>query len=144
METNSTEHPLPLLYAKIMDGQLVTTCIPDDDPETLEMIIADGFKPYDDSAEQPIVEEFQSAVATYNENAKQITLKWKVVKNSPEKIAAEIARLQSELAATDYQVIKSYEYTLAKQKQPYDITGLHAERQAIRDRITKLEGLLAE
>ncbi len=130
------------LYAKLVDGQPVTTCVPDDDPDTLALILADGFKPYDDSAEQPAVGEFQSAEATYNENAKLITLKWKVVKNSPEKIAAEIARLQSELAATDYKVIKSYEYTLTKQKQPYDITGLHAERQAIRDRITELEGLL--
>ncbi len=129
-------------YAKLVDGQLTTTCIPDDDPETLALIVADGFKPYDDSAEQPTVGEFQAAVATYNENGKQITLKWKVVKNSPEKIAAEIARLQSELAATDYQVIKSYEYELTGKKLPYDPTKIHSERQAIRDRIKELEGLL--
>ena len=70
------------------------------------------------------------------------TLKWKVVKNSPEKIAAEIARLQSELAATDYQVVKSYEYEMTGKKSPYDPTKLHSERQAIRDRITELEKLL--
>ncbi len=127
------------LYAKLVDGQPVTTCVPDDDPDTLALILADGFKPYDDSAEPPVVGEFQTAVEDYHENANRITLRWKIVKNSPEKIAAEIARLQSELAATDYQVIKSYEYTLAKQKQPYDITGLHAERQALRDRIAELE-----
>ncbi len=132
------------LYAKLVDGQPITTCVPDDDPDTLALIVADGFKPYDDSAEPPVVGEYQTAVADYHENANRITLRWKIVKNSPEKIAAEIARLQSELAATDYQVIKSYEYTLAKQKQPYDITNLHTERQAIRDRITELEGLLAE
>ncbi len=129
-------------YAKLVDGQPVTTCVPDDDPDTLALILADGFKSYDDSAEPPTVGELQTAVADYHENTNRITLRWKIVKNSPEKIAAEIARLQSELAATDYQVIKSYEYTLAKQKQPYDISGLHAERQAIRDRIKELEGLL--
>ena len=142
MATNSTEKPQTLLYAKLMDGQLVTTCVPDDDHETLAMIVADGFKPYDDSAEQPTVGEFQEAVATYNENAKQITLKWKVVKNSPEKIAAEIARLQSELAATDYQVIKSYEYEMTGKKSPYDISTIHADRQAVRDRIGELEEFL--
>ena len=142
METNSTEQPQTLLYAKLVDGQLTTTCIPDDDPDTLAMILADGFKPYDDSAEQLIVGEFQAAVATYNENGKQITLKWKVVKNSPEKIAVEIARLQSELAATDYQVIKTYEYEMTGKKSPYDITTIHADRQAMRDRITELEGLM--
>ncbi len=132
------------LYAKLVDGQLVTTCVPDDDLDMEAMILADGFKPYDDSAEPPVVGEFQAAVPAYREDAEGISLRWEIVEHSPEKITAEIARLQSELAATDYQVIKSYEYTLAKQKQPYDITGLHAERQAIRDRISELEGLLAE
>ncbi len=127
------------LYAKLVDGQLVTTCVPDDDPDMEAMILADGFKPYDDSADPPVVEEFQMAVPAYREDTERISLRWEIVEHSPEKIAAEIARLQSELAATDYQVIKSYEYTLAKQKQPYDITGLHAERQVIRDRIAELE-----
>ena len=130
------------LYAKLVDGQPITTCVPDDDPDTLALIVADGFKPYDDSAEPPVVGEYQTAVADYHENANRITLRWKIVKNSPEKIAAEIARLQSELAATDYQVIKSYEYTLAKQKPPYDPTALHSERQALRDRIGELESIL--
>ncbi len=132
------------LYAKLVDGQLVTTCVPDDDLDMEAMILADGFKPYDDSAEPPVVGEFQAAVPAYREDAEGISLRWEIVEHSPEKITAEIARLQSELAATDYQVIKSYEYTLAKQKQPYDITGLHAERQALRDRIGELEILLSK
>ncbi len=131
-------------YAKLVDGQTVTTCADEEDTDLISQLLADGFKSYDDSAEPPTVGELQTAVADYHENTNRITLRWKIVKNSPEKIAAEITRLQSELAATDYQVIKSYEYTLAKQKQPYDITGLHAERQAIRDRIGELEGLLAK
>ncbi len=66
----------------------------------------------------------------------------KIVPNSPSKVADEIARLQSELAATDYQVIKSYEFALAGEKPPYDPTALHSDRQALRDRISELEGLL--
>ena len=130
------------LYAKLVDGQPVTTCVPDDDPDTLALILADGFKPYDDSAEPPVVGEFQTAVEDYHENANRITLRWKIVKNSPEKIAAEIDRLQSELTATDYQVIKSYEYEMTGKKSPYDTVALHADRQSLRDRITELEGLL--
>ena len=130
------------LFAKITDGVPTTTCAAEEDTDLIAQLLADGFKPYDDSAEPPAVDGLQSAVAVYHESVDLISLQWEIVETSPEKIAAEIVRLQSELAATDYQVIKSYEYTLAKQKQPYDITGLHAERQAIRDRIKELEGLL--
>ena len=66
----------------------------------------------------------------------------KIVPNSPSKVADEIARLQSELAATDYQVIKSYEFALAGEKPPYDPAALHSDRQALRNRISELEGLL--
>ena len=189
------------LYAKLVDGQPVTTCAAEEDTDLIAQLIADGFKPYDDSAEppsgplipkQPTIEptpvllipgvsaaeqgattltgktsaksdgvvlqevsgkmsgtaqklaepSLSEAVPAYRDDGDRIVLEWEIVPNSPTKIAAEIARLQSELAATDYQVIKSYEYTLAKQKQPYDITGLHAERQTLRDRIAELEGLL--
>jgi hypothetical protein len=108
------------------------------------MILADGFKPYDDSAEPPDVGEFQAAVAVYREEDDRILLRWETAEHSPEKIAAEIARLQSELAATDYRVVKSYEFTLAGETPPYDPTALHAGRQAIRYRITELEGLLSK
>jgi predicted nucleic acid-binding Zn-ribbon protein len=131
-------------YAKLVDGQPVTTCIPDDDPDTLAMILADGFKPYDDSAEPPVVGEFQAAVAVYREEGDRILLRWETAEHSPEKIAAEIARLQSELAATDYRVVKSYEFTLAGEKPPYDPAALHSERQALRNQITELEDLFRE
>jgi hypothetical protein len=127
------------LFAKIIDGLPVTTCADEEDTDLIAQLLADSFKPYDDSAEPPVVGEFQAAVADYHENAKQITLRWKTVKNNPEKIAAEIARLQSELAATDYRVVKSYEFALAGEKPPYDPAALHSDRQAIRDRIGELE-----
>lgn len=131
-------------YAKLTDGQLITTCIPDDDPELIAQITADGFKPYDESAEKPEVGEFQEAVPVYREDADRITLYWEITDNSPEKIAAGIARLQSELAATDYQIIKSYEYSLAGEQPPYDVAAIHAARQELRDRIKVLERLPTE
>jgi hypothetical protein len=51
-----------------------------------------------------------------------------------------IAMLKAELAETDYKIIKSYEYELAGLELPYNIAELHAERQAIRDRINAIEG----
>jgi hypothetical protein len=53
---------------------------------------------------------------------------------------SQIDVLKGRLAATDYQIIKSYEYNLVGLEPPYDIGTLHAERQAIRDQINTLEG----
>lgn len=53
--------------------------------------------------------------------------------------AAEVCSLKHRLAATDYKVIKAYEYQLAGLEMPYDITGLHREREAIREQIRLFE-----
>lgn len=50
-----------------------------------------------------------------------------------------IRRLKEKLSATDYKVIKCSECQLIGEPMPYDIAELHAERQAIRDEINKLE-----
>ncbi len=126
-------------YAKLTNGMLVTTCAASEDTDLIAQITADGFRSYDDSAEKPSVGEFQAAVPAYRESAEGISLRWEIVENSPEKIDAEIARLQDELSATDYQVIKSYEHVLAGEQPPYDLQKLHSDRQQIRDRIRELE-----
>lgn len=51
----------------------------------------------------------------------------------------KIAELKKQLEATDYRVIKCSECQLLGEEMPYDIKELHAERQAIRDEINKLE-----
>lgn len=51
----------------------------------------------------------------------------------------EITRLKAELASTDYQIIKCSECQLLGQPMPYDVAELHEQRQAIRDKINKLE-----
>lgn len=56
-----------------------------------------------------------------------------------EKKQMRIAQLKSELASTDYKIIKCSECSLAGLDLPYDIVALHAERQAIRDEINELE-----
>lgn len=52
----------------------------------------------------------------------------------------EIQDLKKQLDDTDYKIIKCSEYSLAGRELPYDIEYLHSQRQAIRDRITELEG----
>lgn len=54
-------------------------------------------------------------------------------------LAEQITTLKAQLADTDYQIIKAYEYALVGLQVEYDITALHAERQEIRDKINELE-----
>lgn len=51
-----------------------------------------------------------------------------------------IAELKEQLNGTDYKIIKCSECSLAGVELPYDITELHAQRQALRDAINELEG----
>ena len=53
--------------------------------------------------------------------------------------AEQIAELKTQLSATDYKVIKCAECQLLGEEMPYDVEELHAERQAIRDEINRLE-----
>lgn len=52
---------------------------------------------------------------------------------------AKIKELQSELNESDYKIIKCNEYKLAGLELPYDIEELHIQRQALRDKINKLQ-----
>lgn len=51
----------------------------------------------------------------------------------------EIERLKSELQESDYKVIKCAEAICLNAEMPYNMTALHKERQALRDKINKLE-----
>ncbi|MCR5755625.1 MAG: hypothetical protein K6G30_12540 [Acetatifactor sp.] len=78
------------------------------------------------------------------------------VEPTPEELAEaerqrQIADLQSQINAkkaliqsTDYQIIKTYEYSLVGLEAEYDIAELHLQRQEIRDEINDLEEELAE
>ena len=51
----------------------------------------------------------------------------------------EIERLKSELQESDYKVIKCAEAICLNEELPYNVTELHNERQALRDKINELE-----
>ena len=59
-------------------------------------------------------------------------------------LTAQIDDLKSRIAASDYKVIKTYEYTLLGEQTEYDMETVHAERQALRDQINTLETQLAD
>lgn len=54
-------------------------------------------------------------------------------------IQMEIERIKSELQESDYKVIKCAEALTIGAEMPYDVESLHKERQALRDKINKLE-----
>lgn len=56
----------------------------------------------------------------------------------------QIRNLECDLTASDYKIIKCYEYSLAGEELPYDIEQLHIERQLIRDEINVLKERLKE
>lgn len=56
----------------------------------------------------------------------------------------QIRNLECDLTASDYKIIKCYEYGLIGEELPYDIEQLHIERQSIRDEINVLKERLKE
>ncbi|MBQ2803960.1 MAG: hypothetical protein IJF07_08695 [Lachnospiraceae bacterium] len=59
-------------------------------------------------------------------------------------IQGQIASLKAQISQTDYQVIKSYEYSLVGKEAEYDMEALHAERQNLRNQINELEQQMVE
>lgn len=59
-------------------------------------------------------------------------------------VTAQIDGLKAQIAASDYKIIKTYEYDLLGEQTEYDMQAVHAERQALRDQINSLETQLAD
>lgn len=59
-----------------------------------------------------------------------------------EQLEQEMISLEWALKASDYEVIKAYEYEKCGMKAPYDIEAVHKERQAKRDRINEIQKIL--
>ena len=51
----------------------------------------------------------------------------------------DIESLTSELQESDYKVIKCAEAICLNEELPYNMTALHNERQALRDKMNELE-----
>lgn len=59
-----------------------------------------------------------------------------------EQLVQEMMCLEWALKATDYEIIKCYEYEKCGIKAPYDMDAVHKERQAKRDRINEIQKIL--
>ena len=78
------------------------------------------------------------AVVTMQAEEAQIALNEPVVDDNG-LLLSEIERLKSELQESDYKVIKCAEAMAVGAEMPYNMTALHKERQALRDKINELE-----
>lgn len=66
----------------------------------------------------------------------------KLTADEIEQLEQEMISLEWALKATDYEIIKAYEYEKCGIKAPYDIDAVHKERQAKRDRINEIQKIL--
>lgn len=91
--------------------------------------------------EQPQATEGYTAVDSFKEKDGKLYQIWHI-ETDKEAIRVKIETLKQQLNASDYQVIKCCEASLIGEELPYDINGLHEERQKIRDEINRLESTL--
>ena len=78
------------------------------------------------------------AVVTMQAEEAQIALNEPVVDDNG-LLLSDIESLKSELQESDYKVIKCAEAMCINTELPYNMTELHKERQAWRDKINELE-----
>lgn len=98
---------------------------------TQDEITEGGYLPYE-ALEKPTGEH--NYAVNYVEKDGKIYRDWKPYPNFE-----KIKQLKQQLTDTDYKVIKCSEVQLTGGEMPYDLEMLHAERQAIRDEINRLE-----
>jgi hypothetical protein len=75
-----------------------------------------------------IIPEFSDKFLIHNPKVKEIMADSRTLK-----------AYENKLTETDYKVIKCYEYSLIGLELPYDMEEVHAEREAIREKIRELE-----
>ena len=95
--------------------------------------------------EQPDIQQIFSAITLrWNEINEEIAKREAyngeyTIEEIEEPISEQIASIKNQLSSTDYKIIKCSEAQLLGKELPYDIAPLHAERQALRDKINELE-----
>lgn len=123
------------------DGTIDLVCCPRECGERMAELRNTGFLDFVPSL-QPQAEPGKIAVDTFNIVEGKVVQSWSI-QTDIEAVNAEVEALKTSLTETDYQVIKCYEAKMVGDTLPYDIDKLHAERQAIRDKINALEAELA-
>ncbi|MDR1756127.1 MAG: hypothetical protein LBR65_04090 [Culturomica sp.] len=99
-----------------------------------------GFLPFANS-KQPQAEAGYVALDSYEVKGGKVVQSWVVV-TDPTATTKRIEELKEQLSSSDYMITKCMEAQLIGAPLPYDVDALHAERQAIRDEINRMEELL--
>lgn len=152
--------PVPAEITIIKDG-IVKVSLPDARKTNLS-----GFKLYTDRQMQHLVGDYTAYRTKYcEENGNCMYLSTgevytappepePVPEPTPEEIAEakrqeqitgiqmQITCLKAQIDATDYRIIKAFEYSLVGMETDYDLDTLHEERQEVRDEINRLEAEL--
>lgn len=85
----------------------------------------------------------RKAIIITSEGTKVIEVEDVAYEPTREEILAEkqavIESLKAQIAESDYKVIKCSEAQFLGEEMPYNVAELHAQRQALRDEINKLE-----
>ena len=123
------------------DGTIDLVNCPREQGERMAELRNTGFLDFLPS-KQPQTEPGRIAVDSFAIVEGKVVQTWSIQADT-EAIQAEIETLKASLSETDYQVIKCYEANLIGATLPYNIETLHAERQAIRDKINEKEAELA-
>lgn len=123
------------------DGTIDLVNCPREQGERMEELRNTGFLDFVPS-QQPQVEPGKMAVDTFNIVDGKVVQSWSI-QSDPEAVNAEIEALKATLNESDYKVLKCNEAKMVGEPFPYDIDKLHAERQAIRDKINVLQAELA-
>ena len=95
--------------------------------------------------EQPDIQQIFSAITLrWNEINEEIAKREAyngeyTIEEIEEPISQQLQTRKASLSSTDYKIIKCSEAQLLGEELPYDIASLHAERQALRDKINELE-----
>lgn len=132
-------------YARINStGGLDVVVDPNLNESLIKAIIADGFISYECEAipNDDELDAIESYKLCYRQEEDRIIGYYEKVAVDPEKVEAEIGRLKTELATTDYQVVKNQELQMVGQACAYDPQVLYNVREPLREAIRELEGYL--
>lgn len=107
--------------------------------------LPDGWKRVDaiDEAYMQSVEDYACIVPVPYDAGDHIAYRYEKHFDA-QRVCEEINKEKSLLKDSDYKIIKGYEASLSGESQPYDIVALRIERQSSREKIHRLESLLAE
>lgn len=107
--------------------------------------LSEAWKPVDEISPEALVsnDENYIIVPVPYDHGERIAYRYEK-RYDYQRIKQQVADLKQALSDSDYKVMKCYEASMLGQPMPYDIEEVHAERQAMRDKINELEPLLPQ